>query len=867
LLNLPPQILAALDAGRVLVVPDAGQVAAVKLAYAVAQARRGCTRWRTPDVLGWHTWIGRELAVARTRGTRMPRALDETEAWLTWRDCALDAARGLEVVASDTLVEALRRAAALAAEWQVSAASLARGPYAEARWLACTLRDFEARCRELDAATVSSIAARLDHRCEATVELAGFAGLTPIQRSIVARWRAAGSEIRSLPSAGLDGRVTRARCADASHELGAAADWARARLLAEPGSRLLVVVPELDSRRPEVDRAFALALGGGTESDPLHCVASPERLGNAPIVRHLLTALHLALAPLDFEAVSTWLRGSHWPHPSPESRARLDRWLREHLSIRFGWQDLTAALAATPAMLARAATHVRARLHAFETALEASSTARPEVWSARVAAAWQALGISDPDGSAERAAYHRCLDVLNELATLDRRAGELTFAGTIEWLERFIARSRFDIARADRAVTVTDALVDPVVRYDGIWVCDLRASTWPRAAQRDPFIPADAQIAAGMPFASAAGQLAEARALLGAWRRATEELVVSWPASADDCEQLPSALLEEIRDAGTVDAPRAASVASVLHAGRMLETYDDRDGSRWEGGQALPSGARSVDFQIRCAFRAYAELRLASRPLERPGPGLDPRERGRFVHRVLELTWRELVDSEGLRARRGSALEALVERASAAAAAEMLGEQPRDDRARALERESRRATRLVLSLCETEADRAPFTVIEREARHAIDCNGVALQVRIDRVDRLPDGTLALIDYKTGEPKKEDWLGARPSQPQLLVYLRAMEEGTVAALANAHVTAEGATFRGVADSAGRLPRVAAAGGDAWPRQVRTWRRLVEQSVSDFVEGRALRDPIEGACETCHLHAFCRIGDAATAELPE
>jgi RecB family exonuclease len=175
--------------------------------------------------------------------------------------------------------------------------------------------------------------------------------------------------------------------------------------------------------------------------------------------------------------------------------------------------------------------------------------------------------------------------------------------------------------------------------------------------------------------------------------------------------------------------------------------------------------------------------------------------------------------------------------------------------------------RLVHALCELEAGRAPFTVLEREARHAIDCSGVTLQVRIDRIDRLPDGTLALIDYKTGEPKKEDWLGARPSQPQLLVYLRAMEEGTVAALANAHVTAEGATFRGVADTGGRLPRVAGLAGDAWPRQVRTWRRLVEQAVGDFVEGRALRDPIDGACETCHLHAFCRIGDAAVAEPAE
>ena len=448
-----------------------------------------------------------------------------------------------------------------------------------------------------------------------------------------------------------------------------------------------MIVPELDTRRAVIDRAFASALGAGSDRDPLHAIASPERLENAPVVRHLLTALRLTLAPVDFEIVSAWLRGPHWPRPALEVRARLDRSLRERLGVRVAWQDLTAALATMPVALARPAAQLHARLHAFETTLEASRRARPGGWSARIAAAWEALGVTDPEDRAERAAYHRCLDALNELAALDARTGELTFTGALEWLERFIARSTFEHAPADCAVTVTDALVDPLVRHDGIRVCDLRAATWPRAVRRDPFIPPDVQVAAGMPFASAAGRLTEARELLGAWRLGTDELVVSWPASADDCEQLPSVLLGELAGATSIEAPRAANVATVLHAGRVLETFEDRDGARWEGGQALPAGARSVDFQIRCAFRAYAELRLAARPLERPRPGLDPRERGRLVHRVLELTWRELVDSDGLRARRGGALEALIEGAAAAAAAELLAEQPGDERARALRRE------------------------------------------------------------------------------------------------------------------------------------------------------------------------------------
>jgi ATP-dependent helicase/nuclease subunit B len=864
LLTLPPQLLLSIDAGRALVVPDAGVAAAVRLAYAFALADRGRTLWRTPDVVTWSAWLERELALARGRGARMPRVLDATEAWLIWRECALETARGLDTAASDTLVESLRRAAVLAQEWDIAAVDLSRGTHAEAQWLARTIHAFDARCRALEAGTATAIATLLDHRCGA-VDLAGFGALTPLQRSIVVKWRAAGSDIRSLESVGPEGRATLARCVDAPQELAAAAGWARARLLAEPQCRLLVIVPELEGRRAVLERAFGSALGSGAEHEPRYAIAAPARLEDAPVVRHLLTALRLMLAPLDFELVSAWLRGPCWREPAMEERARLDRWRGEHLGVLVGWRDLVEALAAAPAALSRPAARLRAKLTAFETALEASRPAQPGAWSARIAAAWRTLGTADAEESGTRAAYHRCLESLNELAVLDASAGVLTFVSALEWLGRFISRSSFDPARGDPAVTITDAFTDPIVRYDGIWVCDLRSAAWPRAVRRDPFVPAGVQIAAGMPFATAAGRLAEGRALLGAWRRATDELLLSWPASADDCEQAPSVLLDELPGVTRIDAPQAVSAARIVHASRLLESYEDRDGAPWEGGQALPSGARSVDYQIRCAFRAYAELRLTARPLERPRPGLDPRERGRLVHRVLELTWRELVDSEGLAARRGKALDAVIERAALAAGAELLADRPGEDRARAVHREARRAARLARSLCEAETERAPFTVVEREVRHAIDCGGVGLHVRIDRIDRLADGSLALVDYKTGEPRKEDWFGARPSQPQLLVYLRAMEEGTVAALANAHLTVEGTTFRGVADAAGRLPRVAGLGSrDAWRGQVRTWRGIVEQAVHDFVHGRALRDPIEGACEVCHLRAVCRIGDATAAD---
>ncbi|HKZ74402.1 MAG TPA: PD-(D/E)XK nuclease family protein, partial [Steroidobacteraceae bacterium] len=301
------------------------------------------------------------------------------------------------------------------------------------------------------------------------------------------------------------------------------------------------------------------------------------------------------------------------------------------------------------------------------------------------------------------------------------------------------------------------------------------------------------------------------------------------------------------------------SIPHLMHASRIVEAFEDGMGEPWQQGRPLPGGTRSIEHQIRCAFRAYAELRLEALPLEPPRPGLDRRDRGRLVHRALELVWNELRDSVRLAAGRGPALGRLIGRAVERAVGDLLAENPGEGRERALRREQRRVARLVAELCELEGRRAPFAVVRSETNRTLRFEGATLHVRIDRIDRLDDGTLALLDYKTGGPQTQDWLGERPSHPQLLVYLLAVD-GEVSAVATAHLATGRVSFRGIADRDGRLPKVAGLQAAAWPRQLEAWRMLVEQAVRDFLGGRAVRDPIEGACTHCHLHAVCRIGDA-------
>ncbi len=78
-------------------------------------------------------------------------------------------------------------------------------------------------------------------------------------------------------------------------------------------------------------------------------------------------------------------------------------------------------------------------------------------------------------------------------------------------------------------------------------------------------------------------------------------------------------------------------------------------------------------------------------------------------------------------------------------------------------------------LDEGERVRPPFRV--RGHEQAVDCEleGVAVRVRVDRIDELDAGGLAIIDYKSGRVvKPARWFAPRPEGVQLAVYAHGLD---------------------------------------------------------------------------------------------
>ena len=871
-----------------MVVPSRQRAHAVRLAHAAAQLERGLTVWRSADVLPLEGWLTREIERRVAAGPSsgcLPRLLSPAEEWLLWRECTAEATGALELVNRATLATALRRAARLAAQLRLDLSALRALPGTETSLLLEVHRAVEARCRALAAASLPACQARLpvlgDERA---VVFSGFLSPPPALRSLTESRRARGWEtLLPMPSEATGVTVAPhvVMPSDELEELDRIAEWCRRRLWQNPEGRLLVVLTGPAGRRERLAALIRQALAPRealsvrpSEGDAWVAIEGGDALTARPAVAHALTSLGLLCGEaLALERLGEWLLTPFWSEPLT-GRVRLALWLKERAGLMIERQELLHALAAAPPPLEAAARSVAGRIGQAQPMLPGSSGS-PREWSERFREALDRLGWpgNRSIGSGEQQTMVRFRELLDEFGQLSAALGVLERGAALERLRELAGETAFRPADEDAAVTVTGALADPVVRYDGVWVAGLHAEAFPEPVAPDPFVPLTAQLQMGSPAACASGRLAEAHSLLTAWRVAAGQLVLSAPRRSEDLDLLPSPLLSAWQGSREPDAPEGGPLDWLpvrLHRSDLTEPWSDA-GLPWPQAQPLPSGTRSLELQNQCPFRAYAQLRLGAIEPAASEPGVAPDFRGRLLHAACQRLWDTLRDSRVLGELAPEPLAELIGRCVEHAVSALSAEAARLPSQSALARERHRTERLMRQLCDLERDRPAFTVRHTEHASQLDIAGLRLRVRMDRIDALEGGGLAILDYKSGQSVSSDWYGERPSHPQLLSYLTAVGDDVVA-LATINVTAREVRFQGIAAQDGLLPKVGAAKAPpgvqaAWPARVKEWRERVQRLARDFAAGQASLDPKPGACDYCHLGSLCRVGDAGLGPGPD
>jgi ATP-dependent helicase/nuclease subunit B len=846
----------ALEAGVTLVVPSRQRAAAVRLAVAAAASQRSLALWRTPEVLPWNGWLAREFEAQRHRLGGARRLLRPTESWFIWRGIARKLAESHGLLAPAGLASALPRSRERVRDWQLRWAG---DTGAESQLLRTAEQMWHGAAQELnavDAADWSVLPPAAAGVNPTPVVLAGFGALGPARAAWLSERAARSGDDSAGPRAALQVHAA----LDPAAELEAAAAWCRARLTADPTARLLVIVPRLEQLRPRLERSFEEALEPPqTASGPAaFAIEGGQPLDGFPLVRVALGLLALGARPLSFAEFSALLRTPYLALAPPPAALQLELWLRAHNLTVLGATQLRALLPTLARTSGAAAGVAQRLLDCLPAPTEADSAGG---WARRFAAQLQTAGWpgAAPLGSQEQQVRRRFDELLGDFAASGSVLARSAISSALPLLEALTRDTAYEPASDDVPVTLSARLEDPIVRYDGIWICGCDATQLPGPARPDAFIPLSVQLAAGLPEASAEGQLARARAALAACQAATPELVLSWARHDEDAEQGPSGLLT----GGTrrdVAASRTAPAGSV-----PLEAIPDLQGPRWPQGRRIGGGVQALQWQAECPFRAFAQLRLAAAPITEPAAGVDPRLRGRLLHRALDALWGELRDSTALQSLTAAAQAARIDAAVQSALAAELRAVGAELPALLQAAECRRACAIIAELLQSERARAPFRVIATEAQRPLALGAATLALRLDRIDQLADGGIAVLDYKSGRAEGFDPHAERLRRPQLPSYALAWD-GEVAAVASVHLRRDGVKWRGVADSDGRLPalRAAVRADGEWRALLARWRSGLTALLQEFTSGCAAVAPLPGACDYCHLAALCRVDSARLAE---
>jgi probable DNA repair protein len=868
-------VLAEIDAwlregGQVVTASDR---AARALADAFHRARlnEGLAAWPAPNILDWKSfaraaWQQRIADARLLLNPAQEEALwveiagqDRSLATLLEGPCHRLAALAMEAheLLCSFAPQFLRRSARAA--WQQDAAAFSG-------WLAA----FDEVCRAESLISPSRLPQELiallkiDEAEHPPLLLAGFDRILPVQRSLFNAWGEWHEAARGEPA----GDVHFHEAADFQAELTACAIWCGRQLAAKPDAHLLVITQDASTRRGEIERAFLRPTGAN--------IAFEFSLGVPLSQVALARAAYLVLRWLDGqldEQELDWLLSTGHAAASLQESTALQaymRALRRNGLERTQW-TLAAFLGERCASELLPASWVE-RITAAQRLLTGFSR-RPQIpldWAELVPRLLEELNFASAHtlSSAEYQAVRRWQQAVESCGSLGFDGRRISWRDFLFQLGRVLDETLFAPESRDAPIQIAGPAESAGLTADGLWFLGADEEAWPTNGSTHPLLPIEVQREAGMPHATPQLDWELAEAITRRILASAQEVHFSYAKQNETAEARPSRLITQLAgEAQKLPPDLKASAAPPP----LTVFFEDRSRILFPPGK-VKGGANVLTAQSQCPFKAFATARLAAEGWEPAEAGLTVKQRGNLLHAVLHTVWAG--PPEGIRTL--TDLQSLTDRAAFVAghvqrvlARELRPHQRELMPRRYLELEELRLTKLVSEWLEYESTRVEFKVADTEVKRTVHLAGLTLDLRLDRVDQLKDGSLLVIDYKSGYVSPNAWELPRPEDVQLPLYAGFAldrEHERLGGLIFAKVRAGDLEFAGrVFDPAATLSAdlkatSSLAKNKLTLEQLLGWRDCIEQLARDFLGGKAEvnpRDPREKTCKRCGLQTLCRI----------
>jgi RecB family exonuclease len=171
------------------------------------------------------------------------------------------------------------------------------------------------------------------------------------------------------------------------------------------------------------------------------------------------------------------------------------------------------------------------------------------------------------------------------------------------------------------------------------------------------------------------------------------------------------------------------------------------------------------------------------------------------------------------------------------------------------ELEKGRVAELLRAVTSLDRGREEFVVVNTEGALDTTISGVRLGLRVDRIDRLDDGSVVILDYKTGAPKQFlDGEGV-PKEMQLIVYACAVSD-PVAGLGLVNVDSRSVGISGAGPAFSTY--------ENWDDVLANWKRAVGAAAANLQQGDVRIDGLQSDQQARGLALLSRIRELRHAD---
>ena len=447
--------------------------------------------------------------------------------------------------------------------------------------------------------------------------------------------------------------------------------------------------------------------------------------------------------------------------------------------------------------------------------------------------------------------YQRLLSLFDEFRTLQIISPILAKEEAFDAFTQLSQNTIFQVQKTDSPIKILGLLEASGGEYDSLWVMGLTDQCLPQKVSLSAFIPPTIQRGLLMPHSSAKRELRFAQQTLCRLQAGARNTVIfSYPSLQGETPNLACSLLTEYPFLAPAPLPQPREGNALV---ALSESYQ----IPIKPSEVITGGTTLLGNQAKCPFKAFAEHRLHAKAVQSISDGLDHKEKGKLLHKVMEIIWQQLKTQQALLCVSQQELDSITTTAIHKALAPLTETTESDLYTNTIhEIEYNRLKRLVARALTWEKQRPAFTILELEQSYTVHLDQLSFAVRIDRLDQVGEKKW-VIDYKSTLPSSKPWHEERPKEPQLLLY--ALLDPDIDTILFLQLKTGNLACSGLSAEKQEVDGIASLKkDDNWQDVQNRWQQQLLLLVQEIQLGHCPPQPESAViCSRCDFKRLCRI----------